>query len=250
MNRKTEEWMGRGPDPEDAGADRWGSGDSSGSGDHWLGRAIRFRYSGKRRPGSTEARFAEGHVAVGLIDRAIEDSPGEVQGPDTLIIRAEAPGHGVIHRRVTCPLSMSGSGRSLVGHTIGFRHARLDPDDLDDVLVIRWPDEVRRALEPFRPEGPGALRARAWRVLAGCSAVVTVGGILLTVVMLIGVIFTAGEMFADLPAWFRPGVVLSGSAGAVVLGAFAFAVCESRTQAALSHPETGRLSPGERARRR
>ena len=58
-----------------------------------------------------------------------------------------------------------------------------------------------------------------------------------TVVTLIGVIFTAGELFADLPAWFRPGVVLTASVGAVVLGAFAFTVCESRTQAALSRSD-------------
>lgn len=184
------------------------------------------------------ARFAEGHLTVGVIDDAFEDGPTDVQGPDTLIISAQVPGHGILYRRVTCPISASGRGRGLVGQTIRFRHISLDSEDVDDVVVVRWPDEVRRALEPFRPEGPGALRARAWRFLAGCSAAITVGGILLTVVMLIGVIFTAGELFADLPAWFRPGVVLAASVGAAVLGAFAFAVCESRTWAALSRPRS------------
>lgn len=208
------------------------------------------RHSGKR-PRSTDSRFTEGHLAVGVIDDVIEDGPSDVQGPDLLIISAEVPGHGILHRRVTCPLSMPGSGRSLVGQTIGFRHIRLDSDDVDDVLVVRWPGEVRRALEPFRPEGPGALRARAWRFLAGCSAVVTVGGILLTVVMLIGVIFTAGELFADFPAWFRPGVVLTASVSAVVLGAFAFTVCESRTQAALSRSGSPRnCVPARKSTRR
>ena len=194
------------------------------------------RHSDKRAR-SADSRFTEGHLAVGVIDDVIEEAPGEVQGRDLLIISADVPGHGILHRKMTCPLSMPGSGRSLVGQTIGFRHIRLDSDDLDDVLVVRWPGESRRALEPFRPEGPGALRARAWRFLAGCSAVVTMGAILLTVVTLIGVIFTAGELFADLPAWFRPGVVLTASVGAVVLGAFAFTVCESRTQAALSRSD-------------
>lgn len=171
------------------------------------------------RPASKRSRSTEGHLAVGVIDDVIEDAPGEVQGPDTLIISAQVPGHGILHRRVTCPLSMPGSARGLVGQTIGFRHLRLDSDDLDDIAVIRWPGKVREALEPFRPGDPGARRARAWRTLGSCCAVAAVGGILLTVVMLIGVVFTAGELFADLPAWFRPGVALAasvcGRAGAV-----------------------------------
>ncbi|MFY0510544.1 hypothetical protein ACOMD4_09115 [Streptomyces anulatus] len=197
------------------------------------------------RPGKParprEERFAEGHFAVGVIERSTEEGPSEVQGPDTLIISAHVRGHGVFRRRVTCPLSMPGRGRGLVGQPVGFRHITDDPDDVEDVLVVRWPDEVRTALEPFRPVGPGAGRARAWRFLARCSAVVTVGGILLTAVMLIGVVFTAGELFADLPAWFRPGTVLAASAGAAVLGPLAFAFCDSRTTAALSR--SGRISP-------
>ncbi|MEV0784115.1 hypothetical protein AB0I52_14285 [Streptomyces sp. NPDC050423] len=193
-----------------------------------------------RRPGKParprEERFTEGHFAVGMIEDSIEEGPGEVQGPDTLIISADVQGRGVFRRRVTCPLSMPGSGRGLVGQPVGFRHITEDPDDVDDVLVVRWPNKVRKALEPFRPEGPGAGRARAWRRLAQCSAVVTAGGILLTAVMLIGVVFTAGELFADLPAWFRPGAVLAASAGAAVLGPFAFAFCDSRKTTALSSP--------------
>lgn len=181
-----------------------------------------------------EERCAEGHFAVGVIEYSIEEAPGEMQAPDTLIISADVRGHGVFRRRVTCPLSMPGRGRGLVGQPVGFRHVTDDPDDVEDVLVVRWPDEVRTALEPFRPVGPGAGRARAWRFLAQCGAVVTVVGILLTAVMLIGVVFTAGELFADLPAWFRPGVALAASAGAVVLGPLTFALCDSRTSAALS----------------
>ncbi|MFH9395919.1 hypothetical protein [Streptomyces sp. NPDC017556] len=181
-----------------------------------------------------EDRFAEGHLAVGVI----EEGPSEVQGPDTLVISADTPQHGVLRRRVICPLSISGSGRRLVGQSVGFRHVTHDPDDLDDVLVVRWPEEVRKALEPLRLEGPGAGRARAWRLLAQCSAVVSALGILLTAVMLIGVVFTAGELFADLPAWFRPGTALAASAGAAMLGPFAFAFCDARARrtGALSHP--------------
>ncbi|AXK37614.1 hypothetical protein DVA86_24575 [Streptomyces armeniacus] len=189
----------------------------------------------KPRPAPSEEQLAEGQLAVGVIDDAIEDGPGcDVQGPDMLIISADAPGHGILHRRVPCPLSMPGSGRNLVGQTITFRHTTLDPHFVNDVLVVRWPDEVKRALEPFRPTGPGALRARAWRFLAGCSGVIAVGGILLTMVMLIGVIFTGGELFADLPAWFHPGIALMASVGAAVLGLFAFSICESHGWRVLS----------------
>ncbi len=83
------------------------------------------------------------------------------------------------------------------------------------------PGKVREAWSRFVPEAPGARR---------CTSVADSGQllcrwlrwarILLTVVMLIGVVFTAGELFADLPAWFRPGVALAasvycGRAGAV-----------------------------------
>ncbi|WP_166906486.1 hypothetical protein [Mycobacterium sp. DL440] len=193
------------------------------------------------RPSDKRTRSTEGHLAVGVIDDVIEDSPGEVQGPDTLVITAQVPGHGSLHRRVTCPLSMPGSARGLVGQTIGFRHLRLDSDDVDDVFVVRWPAEVSRALEPFRPEGPGALRARAWRFLAQCCAVVAVGGILLTMVMLIGVVFAVGELFADLPTWFRPGLVLIASVCATVLGLFGFSACDACVWRALSDGRRPRL---------
>uniref|UniRef100_A0AAU3GPZ0 Uncharacterized protein n=1 Tax=Streptomyces sp. NBC_01401 TaxID=2903854 RepID=A0AAU3GPZ0_9ACTN len=193
-----------------------------------------FLHPGKpARP--REERFADGHFAAGVIEYSIEEAPGEVQGPDTLVISADVRGQ-VFRRRVTCPLPTPGRGRGLVGQPVGFRHTTEDPDDMEDVFVVRWPDQVRKALEPFRPVGPGAGRARAWRFLARCSAVVTVGGILLTAVMLIGVVFTAGRLFADLPAWFRPGAALAAGAGAAVLGPLAFAFCGSRASAALSHP--------------
>ncbi|MFI1226938.1 MULTISPECIES: hypothetical protein [unclassified Streptomyces] len=204
------------------------------------------------RPGRTarpeEEPRVEGHLAVGVIEDSIEDGPSEVQGPDTLIISADVPGHGVLRRRATCPLPVPGSGRRMVGQAVGLRHHTHDPDDMDDVLVVRWPVEVRRALEPLRPEGPGAGRARAWRLLARCSALVTVGGILLTVVTLIGFVFTAGELFAELPGWFRPGAVLAASAGAAVLGPFAFVFCASRKAAAPSRSRLTSLRPATRGR--
>ncbi|GFH67303.1 hypothetical protein ACFWC2_02310 [Streptomyces diastaticus] len=180
--------------------------------------------------------FTEGHLAVGVIEEAIEDGPSEVQGPDMLIIGADVHGHGVLRRRVTCPLPLPGSGRGLVGRAVGIRHRTHDPDDMDDVRVVRWPVEVGRTLQRCRAglEGPGAGRARAWRLLAQCSALVSVAGILLTVVSLIVLVSTAGGLFAELPAWFRPGAVLAASAGAALLGPLIFAFCDSRETAALS----------------
>ncbi|SDS92157.1 hypothetical protein [Jiangella sp. DSM 45060] len=188
------------------------------------------------RPRPSEEQLAEGHLTVGVIDYAIEDAPGgDVQGPDTLLISAEVPGHGVLHRRVQCPLSMPGSGRGLAGQTIGLRHTTFDPDFVDDVLVVRWPPGVDRALEPFRFEGPGALRARVWSFLAGCSFVVMWIGIALTPILLCGMIF-GGDMFTDLPTWFHPGIALAASVAAVPLGFVMVAVCNGRMAAALSHP--------------
>ncbi|MDV3130349.1 hypothetical protein M1247_35970 [Mycobacterium sp. 21AC1] len=182
----------------------------------------------------SERQLAEGHLAVGVIDDAIEDGPGgDVQGPDSLIISADIPEHGILHRTVACPLSMPGSGRNLIGQSVPFRHTTFDPDFVNDILVARWPREVNRALEPVRFEGPGALRARVWSFLAGCSFVVMWAGIVLTPLLLCGVIF-GGDMFTDLPAWFHPGVALATSIGAVPLGFILVAVCNERMNAALS----------------
>ena len=176
----------------------------------------------------TQAEFARGHLTAGMIEDAVEDAPGEAQGADTLVISAEVPGHEILRRQVMCPLPSPGSGRGLVGRTIGFRHTTLDPDFVDDVLVARWPKEVRRSLG-LSAEEPG-VPGGVWRFLGQCAAVITVGGVLLTVAMLIGLIATGGEVFADLPAWFRPGIVLVVSVGAVMLGPLVFVLCESRAR--------------------
>lgn len=44
------------------------------------------------RPTPSEEEFAEGYLAVGMINDAIEDGPGgDVQGPDKLVISADIP---------------------------------------------------------------------------------------------------------------------------------------------------------------
>ncbi|CAM5370810.1 MULTISPECIES: hypothetical protein [Streptomyces] len=148
-----------------------------------------------RRTRPREEPVTEEHMALGMIEDAIEDGPTEVQGPDTLIIRADVPTHGQLRRRVTCPLPIPGSGRGLVGRPVRFRHRTHDADDA--------------------------------------------GGVPLTMVMLIGVVVTSGELFAGLPEWFRPGAVLAASAGAAVLGPLVFAFSESRGAAALSRSGRG-----------
>lgn len=185
------------------------------------------------RPRPSEKLLNEGHLAVGTINDSIEDGPGgDVQGADTLVISAEVPGHGILYRNVSCPLSTPGSGRSLIGHRVPFRHTTFDPDFINDILVTRWPAEVRRALEPVRYEGPGALRASAWSFVAGCCFVIMWLGIVLTPLLLCGIIF-GGDMFTDLPAWFHPGIALASSIGAVPLGFILFAACKTREDAVL-----------------
>lgn len=180
----------------------------------------------------SEEQLAAGHLAVGTIDDAIEDDPGvDVQGPDTLVISAELPGGGVLHRTISCPLSTPGSGRRLIGQAVAFRHTTLELDFVNDVLIVRWPDEVRKALKPYVP---GSLRERFWIFLASCSTVIAVGGFLLAWVMFIGVVFTGSEMFSGLPSWFHPGLTLAGSAAAGILGLFAFGFCNSRATATRS----------------
>lgn len=186
------------------------------------------------RPGPSEKQLAEGHLAVGVINHVIEDGPGgDVQGADMLIISADVPGIGTLYRRESCPLSTPGSGRRLIGQTLRFRHTTFDPDFVNDILVVRWPPEVRKALEPDRYEGPGGPRARLWGFLAGCSFAIMWTGIVLTPILLCGIIF-GGDMFTDLPEWFHPGIALAASVVAVPLGLFLFAVGNTRMDAARS----------------
>lgn len=155
----------------------------------WRAIVGEFTPPPRPRPTPSEEEFAEGHLAVGMINYAIEDSPGEVQGPDTLHIYADIPRHGTLPRTVPCPLSMPGSGRDLVGHSIPFRHTTFDPDYSNDILVVRWPPKVQEALKPVRYERPGALRARIWSILAGCSFAIMYSGIALTPVLLCDLVF-------------------------------------------------------------
>ena len=48
----------------------------------------------RHRPTPSDNEFAAGHLAVGTINDALEEPPGQdVQGPDRLVISAEIPGH-------------------------------------------------------------------------------------------------------------------------------------------------------------
>ncbi|GAA4672919.1 hypothetical protein [Gordonia humi] len=88
------------------------------------------------------ARYADGHVSVGTVDRAVEH-PGE--GDDhtwyDLRISADLPDGTTLHRR----LQREGEGLDRrVGGRIRFRHDTLDPDDVHDVHFAGWPDKKRR----------------------------------------------------------------------------------------------------------
>lgn len=200
----------------------------------------------KPRPTPSEQEFAAGHLAVGTINDAMAEPPGQdVQGPDRLVISAEIPGYGTIYRHKECPLEMPGSGRSLVGQTIGFRHTTFDPDYGNDILVVRWPREVRRALEPVRYEGPVSLRTRIWGLLAGFSFVIMWAGIMLTPILLCNLIFGAlagSNMLADTLPPVHPAIALAVSIVVIPVGLFLTAVCAARRDALLA----GKSGRGER----
>lgn len=212
-----------------------------------VGKAVAAEFTPPPRPrAAPSARdLAEGHLVVGVIEVAIQEAPGQdVQGQDTLVISAQVPGTGTLHRTALCPLSMPGSGRDLVSQSIAFRHTTFDPDYEADILVVRWPSQVERALEPVRYEGPGALRARIWSLLAGCSFMVMWAGIALTPILLCGIIVgsLSGEfMLDDLLLGVHPGIALVASISAVPLGLFACAGCSLRKDAALGHPTSSDL---------
>jgi hypothetical protein len=83
-----------------------------------------------------EACYADGQVAEGLVDRAIEH-PGS--GDDMtwfdLRISSLLPDGQTLRRR----LHLEGEAVDRrVGGPIRFRHNMLDPDDLDDILFVDW----------------------------------------------------------------------------------------------------------------
>lgn len=183
------------------------------------------------RPSPPHKQLTEGHRAVGIINDVVEDGPGgDVQGADMLIIAADVPGHGTLHRRISCPLSTPGSGRELMGKSIGFRHTTFEPDFVNDILVTHWPAEVARALRQVRYGGPVSLRARIWSFLAGFGFVIMWVGVVLAPVLLCGILF-GGDMFTGLPAWFHPGIALLASIGAVPLGLFLVVIGNARENA-------------------
>ena len=191
------------------------------------------------RPAPSDKVLAEGHLALGVIDAAIEDGPSGEQGSDLLIIKADVPGHGTLRRRVWCPLEQPGAGRQLIGQGITFRHTTDDPDFVNDVLVVRWPGWVEEELKPYVP---GSLCERVWMSLATLSGVLAVLGGLAAWVLLLGIV-TGGEMFADLPSWFRPDIALATCAAASVAGFFTIGFFDSRAENARAR------RPGHRGRR-
>lgn len=195
----------------------------------------------KPRPTPSEQEFAAGHHAVGIIYAALEQAVGQdVQGADDLVIRVEIPGQGLLYREVSCPLSSPGQGRDLVGLRIEFRHTTYDPDYRNDVLVTWWPLKVQDALKPISYEGPGALRARIWGFLFGCSFIVMYAGIAFTPILLADIGFGAilGSGPTVLPSLLpgvHPGAALAASISAVPLGLWLAVACSSRQDAARAH---------------
>ncbi|UED86287.1 hypothetical protein [Streptomyces profundus] len=92
----------------------------------------------------TEAKFAAGYLSAGMVDEVIEE-PSEVLAPSTLtlMITAELPGRVRIRRRLDSSMYQAGPG-ARVGQTMIFRHNTLDPDDLGDVVFVRFTGMVQK----------------------------------------------------------------------------------------------------------
>lgn len=192
------------------------------------------------RPAPRDKLLAEGHLAVGMIDAAIEDGPSGEQGSDLLVIKAEVPGAGTLHRQVWCPLEQPGAGRQLIGQSITFRRTTDDPDFVKDVLVVRWPGWVEEELKPYVP---GSLRERLWMCLTSLSETIAIFGGLVLWVLFLGVVFTGGTLFTEAPSWFRPAIAMAISAAALAVGLGTAPFFAARAEAA-------RTRPGRTSRRR
>ena len=83
--------------------------------------------------------FAAGYRSVGMVDDVIEEPASDIGGPATftLMITAEPPGQAKIRRRLYSPQYPAGSD-PYVGQAMIFRHVIVDPDDLGDVLFVRF----------------------------------------------------------------------------------------------------------------
>ena len=81
-----------------------------------------------------EARYADGHVSVGVVERVVEHPGG---GDDhtwyQLHVSAELHDDLVLRRRLHWP-DDGNDPRRLIGGPIRFRHNTFDPDDLQDCL--------------------------------------------------------------------------------------------------------------------
>ena len=86
------------------------------------------------------ACFADGRIAVGTVERAIEHpGSGDDQTWFDLRISAELQGGATLRRR----LHLEGEHLDRrVGRPVRFRHNTLDADDLDDLLFDGWPDSL------------------------------------------------------------------------------------------------------------
>lgn len=192
----------------------------------------------KPRPTPSEKEFAAGHHAAGKIMAAIEEPVGQdVQGADTLVIRADIPGHGALYRNEICPLSTPGYGRGLVGLAILFRHTTYDPNYSNDILVTRWPPKARETHERIRYEGPGALRARIWSFLSGTSFVIGYAGVMLAPLLLCDLIFgsLAGQrVLAEFLPEVHPAIAVAVSIGVIPTGFFLASFCDARRDALLA----------------
>ncbi|SHI67072.1 hypothetical protein SAMN05421803_101890 [Nocardiopsis flavescens] len=94
-------------------------------------------------PRLADARFADGHRTVGVIEEVVELPWNDVDGNPTfdLAVRATPPGRAVLRRTLHWGAGdASGPDEGWVGRAVRLRHNTCDPDDRSDVLFDGWPD--------------------------------------------------------------------------------------------------------------
>jgi hypothetical protein len=106
--------------------------------------AVAALLHGHAQHGREEALYADGRVSLGRVVEVITH-PQDADGFTTysLMVSAELPGSVTLRREIVMDHERHAPGEWL-GRPVRFRHNTCDPDELQDVLLTRFADEVIR----------------------------------------------------------------------------------------------------------
>lgn len=92
-----------------------------------------------------EAMYADGRVSLGRVDEIIaHPDDGAGQTTYSLMVSADLPGSATLRREIYQDHERHAPAK-WEGQAVRFRHNTLDPDDLQDVLLIEFVDEANRS---------------------------------------------------------------------------------------------------------